>query len=158
MRWDSGSWASPRVMPSGPFVCAGHVEVAQRGAAQTVNPVEPVEHLFNQKLGLAVGVGRKQARIFLDGNRFRLAVDGGGGGEDQTAGAVGQDGLKQCEGGGGVVTKVLLGMEHGLAGLNEGGKVQDAVEGSSLGFGGGENPFQSGPVGQLSLNKFDSGG
>jgi hypothetical protein len=49
-------------------------------------------------------------------------------------------------------------MEHGLAGLNEGGKVEDAVEGFSLGFGGGEKLIQSGPVGQLSLYKFDAGG
>jgi len=49
-------------------------------------------------------------------------------------------------------------MEHGFASLNEGGKVQDAVEGSSLGFGCCEKLIQSGPVGQISLNKFDIGG
>jgi hypothetical protein len=49
-------------------------------------------------------------------------------------------------------------MEHRLAGLDEGGKVEDAVKGCSLGFGGGEKLIQSGPVCQLSLDKIDTGG
>jgi hypothetical protein len=49
-------------------------------------------------------------------------------------------------------------MEHGFAGLDEGGKVEDAVEGSSLGFGGNEKLIQSGPVCQFSLDKIDTGG
>jgi hypothetical protein len=49
-------------------------------------------------------------------------------------------------------------MEHGLAGLDQSGKVEDAVKGSSLIFGGEENPLQSKPVCQLSLNKLHAGG
>ena len=71
---------------------------------------------------------------------------------------MGEDGLEQGEGGGGVVAEELLGMEHGLAGLDEGGKVEDAVEGLSLGFGGGENLLQSGPVCQFSLDELHAGG
>jgi hypothetical protein len=46
-------------------------------------------------------------------------------------------------------------MEHGLTGLNEGGKVQDAFERSTLSFGGCEKLIQRGPIGQISLNKID---
>jgi hypothetical protein len=49
-------------------------------------------------------------------------------------------------------------MEHGLAGLNEGGKVENAVEGFSLGFGCGEYQFQSWTVCQFSLDKFNARG
>ena len=123
-----------------------------------MDAVEPAQHLLNQQLGLAIGIGRKQARIFFDWNHFRLAVDGGGGGEDQPAGAVGEHGFEQGERGGGVVAEELLGMEHGLAGLDERGKVKDAVEGSSLRFGGEENLLKSGPVCQFSLDEFHAGG
>jgi hypothetical protein len=49
-------------------------------------------------------------------------------------------------------------MEHGLAGLDEGGKVEDAVEGISLGFCGGEDVIKPGPILQLSLDKLHSWG
>jgi hypothetical protein len=48
-------------------------------------------------------------------------------------------------------------VEHGLASLDESGKVEDAVEGFPLGFGGGENFFKNWPVCQLSLYKFHAG-
>jgi hypothetical protein len=46
-------------------------------------------------------------------------------------------------------------MKHRFAGLNEGGKMEDGVEGSSLGFGGDENIFKSGAVCQFPLDKID---
>jgi 3-phosphoglycerate kinase len=49
-------------------------------------------------------------------------------------------------------------MEHRLAGLDQGGKVKDAVKGPSLGFGRGKKAFKSGPVGQLTFDKFHAGG
>jgi hypothetical protein len=49
-------------------------------------------------------------------------------------------------------------MDHGLAGLDESGKVEDAVKGFSLSFGGGKDIFKPGSVCQLSLDKFDAGG
>jgi hypothetical protein len=48
-------------------------------------------------------------------------------------------------------------MDHGLAGLNKGGKVEDAVKGFSLSFGGGEDIFKPEPVCQFSLDQFDAG-
>jgi hypothetical protein len=47
-------------------------------------------------------------------------------------------------------------MEHGLAGLDEGGKVENAVKGFSLVFGRGEDIFKPGPVCQLTLDEFHS--
>ena len=49
-------------------------------------------------------------------------------------------------------------MDHGFAGLNEGGKVEDAVEGFSLCFGGGKDFFKPGAVCQLTFDEFDAGG
>jgi hypothetical protein len=71
---------------------------------------------------------------------------------------VGEHGFEQGECGGGVIAEVLFGMDHGLAGLNKGGKVEDAVKGFSLRFGGGEDIFKLGPVCQISLDKLDAGG
>jgi hypothetical protein len=44
-------------------------------------------------------------------------------------------------------------MEHGLTGLDEGGKVKDTVEGPSLGSCGSEKLFNGRPILQLSLNE-----
>ena len=118
----------------GAFGSSSHVEVAQRGIAEAVNAVEPGEHVLHQQLGLAVGVGGIEARIFLDRNRLRLAIDGGGGGEDEAAGAVGENGLKQAKGGGGVVAKEGFRMDHGLAGLDEGGEVENGRRMAGLVF------------------------
>jgi hypothetical protein len=49
-------------------------------------------------------------------------------------------------------------MEHGLAGLDEGSKVKNAVEGPSLGYCGSEKLFNSRPILQLSLDKLHSWG
>ena len=67
---------------------------------------------------------------------------------------MGQHRLKQGEGGGGVVAEVDLGPRHGLAGFNERGEVEDAVEGLALLLGGDEKVFKRGTVSQLPLNKF----
>jgi len=47
-------------------------------------------------------------------------------------------------------------VDHGLAGLNEGGKVEDAVEGFALAFGGDEKVFKQGPVSQIALDEIDA--
>ena len=72
---------------AGAFGCAGHIEVAQGGEAEAMNAVKPGEHVFDQQLGFAVSIGGLEAGIFSDGNGFRLAIDGGGGGEDDACGA-----------------------------------------------------------------------
>ena len=123
-----------------------------------MNAIQPGEHLLDQELGLAVGVGGEQARIFLNRNGFRLAVDGGGGGEDQAAGTVGEHGLKQGKRRGGVVAEEDLGAHHRLAGFNEGGKVEDAVERSSHIVGCDKEVFKREPVSDFALHKLDTWG
>jgi hypothetical protein len=49
-------------------------------------------------------------------------------------------------------------VEHGFAGLDESGKVEDAVKGFSLGLGGCKNLLKSRPVSKFSLNKINAGG
>jgi hypothetical protein len=48
-------------------------------------------------------------------------------------------------------------MEHGLAGLDERGKVKDAVERSSLRFGGEENLLKSRSICQFSFDELHAG-
>ncbi len=140
----------------GAFGGAGDVEVAQRGVAEAVDLVHPAEHVLDQELGFAVGVGGLEARVFGDGDGFRLAVDGRGGGEDQLAGAAGEHGLEQAEGGSGVVAEVKFRLDHGLAGFNESGEMEHAVEGTSLLFCAGEDALEEGPVGQVAFNKLNA--
>jgi hypothetical protein len=49
-------------------------------------------------------------------------------------------------------------MEHGLAGLDKGSKVKDAVKGFSLRLGGCKNLLKPRPVCKFSLNKINAGG
>ena len=137
------------------FVRAGHIEVAQRGVTQAVDAIEPGQHLLHQELGLAVGIGRREARIFLNRNGFRLAVDGSGGGKDQPFWPCSQHGLEQRERGSGVVAEENLRPHHRLASLNERGKVEDGVERLALFAGVFKDGFKSRPVGQLTLDEFD---
>jgi hypothetical protein len=67
---------------------------------------------------------------------------------------VGQHRLQEAEGRGGVVSEKNLWPHHGLAGFNEGGKVEYAVEGLAMCFSRDEKVFKRGPVSQLTLNKF----
>ncbi len=36
---------------------SGYVEVAERGVAEAVNLIEPAEHVLDEELGFAIGVG-----------------------------------------------------------------------------------------------------
>ena len=109
--------------------------------------VKPAQHVLNQELRLSIRVGRKQAGILLNGNHFRLSIDGGGGGKDQAPRSVSQNRLKQREGGGGVIAEEDLWPHHGLARLNKGGKVENAIEGLAFAFGSDEKIFKRGAIG-----------
>ncbi len=141
----------------GAFRCSGHVEVAQRGIAQAVNAVEPGEHLLDEELGFAIGVGGEKTRILMNRNGFRLSIDGGGGGKDQPPGTMGQHSFKQGQGCGGVVAEEDFGADHGLAGFNERGEVENAVERVSQVAGLDEKVFKSEPVRHFTLDKVDAG-
>src|SRR5947209_1087163 len=110
------------------FDGAGDVEVAEAGVAQAVDAVDPGEHVFDEELAFAVGVGGQKAGVFGDGSGFWFAVAGGCGTEDDAVVAGGEHGLKQREGGDSVVAEVELGELHAFAGFNESGEVHDSVE------------------------------
>jgi hypothetical protein len=48
-------------------------------------------------------------------------------------------------------------VDHGLAGLDKGGEVENAVEGSTLIVGGDEKVFKRSTVSHFALNEFDAG-
>ncbi len=109
--------------------------------------------MLDQQLGIAVGICRLQPGIFFYWNGFRLAIDSGGRREDQPSWAVSEHRFKQRQRGSCVVAEKLLRMEHGLAGFDEGGKVENAVKGPSLLLSRGKNVLKRRPVCQLSLNE-----
>ena len=78
MRWDSGSWASPRARHG-----AGNIEIAQTSVTETVYSIHPVEHFFHQQLGFAVGIGGVKSRVFRDRGYVGFAINGGGGRKDK---------------------------------------------------------------------------
>jgi hypothetical protein len=57
-----------------------------------------------------------------------------------------------------VVAKVDLRPDHGLAGLDQCGEMQDAIEGLSLAFGRDEDLLQAAPVFELPLDEFHAFG
>ena len=140
------------------FGCSGYVEVAQRGRAQAVDPVEPVKDVFDEELGFAVGVGGLEGGCLGDRNCLGLAVNGGGGAEDEAFGAAGEDGFEQGQGGSSVVPEIDFRFLHGFAGFDEGGEVENAVKGGSGGGGGAEKAFDPGAVGDVGFDEFDSRG
>jgi hypothetical protein len=66
---------------------------------------------------------------------------------------MGQDCLKKRQSGSGVVAEELLRVHHGLAGLDEGGKVENAAEGPVLTFRSDEKVFNQRPISQLPFHK-----
>jgi hypothetical protein len=135
---------------------AGDVEVAQRGVAQTVDAVEPGEHLLDNQLGFAVDVGGVEARGLLNGDRLRLAVYSSRGRKDQAFGSLGQDGFQKRKRGGGVVAEIDFRGPHRFAGFDESGEMKDCVK-RGAGIGGrNEQIFDQRPVGQITLDEFDS--
>src|SRR6185437_10409 len=134
------------------FDGSGDVEVAEAGVAEAVDAVEPFEHMLDQQLGFAIGVGGFEGGVFADGGGFGLAVDGGGGGKDEAVDSRGEHGLKQAEGGGGVVAEIDFWMLHAFAGLDERGEVHDAVD------SGAEELFERGAVGEIAFDKLHARG
>ncbi len=80
MRWVALGVDWPR-RPCG--IRPGHVEVAQHDGRHVVRLDRVGEHPFHHQLGAAVGVDRRQRDVLRHGTHGRLAVDGGGGGEDE---------------------------------------------------------------------------
>src|SRR5271154_3832449 len=128
---------------------AGDVEVTETGVAQAVDLIDPSEHMFDEKLRLAISIGGLEPGVFADGHAFGVAVNGGGRGEDQPVDLFRDHGFEQAEGGRGVAAEIDLGMFHAFAGFDQGGEVHDSVEGT-----GSEDAFELGAVGNVALNEF----
>jgi hypothetical protein len=109
--------------------CAGGVEIAKDGVAESVNPAKPFEHDFGLQFGLAVRIDGKFPRVFADGDGLRETKDRAGGGENKARDAVAKTGFEKSERGGGVVAEVERGVLHGLGDFGKGGEVHDSVEG-----------------------------
>src|SRR5439155_5796122 len=90
--------------------CAGGVEIAKDGVAESMNLAEPFEHDFGLQLGLAVGIDGKFANVLADRNSLREAEDGAGGGEHKTQDFVAKAGFEKCERSGSVVAEVESGV------------------------------------------------
>ena len=75
----------------------GGVEVAQRGAGEASGGGGPAEHALEEELGLAVGVGGLRGGVFGDRQVFGIAVDGGGGAEDEALDSGGDHGVEDGE-------------------------------------------------------------
>jgi hypothetical protein len=69
---------------------------------------------------------------------------------------VGKHGFKQRKCRSRVITEEEFGLDHGLAGFNEGGEVEDTIEGASRIVSGDEEIFEGEPVSEFALNKLDS--
>ena len=82
------------------LVCTDGVEVAEEHDVPfLVGLLHVHEHLFEHRLGLAVGVGAVSLGALLgDGDDGRVAVDGGGAGEDDVLAAVLAHDVKKDEG------------------------------------------------------------
>src|SRR5215469_11995717 len=82
------------------------VEVTQAGIAKSVGALEPGEHLFNEELGFAVGIGGGKLVVFGNRNGLRLSVNGGSGGENEAQNVVAEHHAQKREGTRGVVVEV----------------------------------------------------
>ena len=110
-------------------VGADGVEVAQQGDVPArIAKLQVGQDLLDEQLGATVGVGGRGGEILADGDAGRVAVDGGGGTEDQVAHPGVGHGAAQAEGSANVVVVVLKGDLGGLAHRLEPGEVDDGVE------------------------------
>ena len=109
--------------------------------------------MFAQQLAFAVGVGGRKPRIFDDGRALGLAIAGSSRAEDEALVAGRVHRVEQAEGAAGVIAKVGFGAAHGLAGLDQSGKMHDAVEASF-----GEGLLEQRAILQASFNQVNAFG
>src|SRR5579872_5329608 len=108
--------------------CACGVEIAQACITQSVNLVEPREHLLDEEFRFAVGICRVNGIVFFDGSAIGRSEERGGGTENETRNFVGENGFEQRESVRGVVAKVRFWKFHRFAGFDGSSHVDDAVE------------------------------
>src|SRR5260370_36996618 len=74
---------------------SGSVEIAEGHIVESGVELVIRQNLFEYELGFSVGVDRRLAMVFGDGNDFGFAVSGGSGGKNEFLYAVAGDGIKQ---------------------------------------------------------------
>ena len=132
---------------------ASGVEVAQRGIAQAVHAVEPVEQALQDVLRFAVGAARHDAFCLRDGDALRVVEEIGRRGEDEPLRAVSHGVLQQIQTVGDVIPQIFEGQRHGFADEGVGGEMHDGLGPLSL-----EQGLDGVEVGQIALDKDGLGG
>ena len=107
----------------------GRIEVAQRRPLQSVRRAVPVQHLFDEQLGLAVRVHGPLWVIFGDWHHIGNAIGGTGRGEHDAPHVRLMHGIQQIQGAGDVIAEILARIRHRLAHIGEGGEVDHGVDG-----------------------------
>ena len=111
-------------------VGAGGVEIAQGDVAEAgIGGGRVAQQHFADQLGAAVGIDGQQRRLLVDRHRFRHAVDGGGGRENEVLHVVRQAGLEQAQAVERIVLIVFQRQADRFAHLDEGGKMHDGANG-----------------------------
>ena len=106
---------------------AGGVEITQGGEMQPVDLVVPVQRLLDGELGVSVGVGRAERRLFAQRFIARL-IHCRGGRQHETRHAGLDRRFDQQQRIDQVVAQELGRILHALAGFDEGGKMHHGVE------------------------------
>lgn len=110
------------------FVRADRVEVAQDADPPGgVGAVEVAQHVFDDQLGPAVGVGCRERVIFGQRQALWVAVDGGGGTEDEGLDTAFAHGAEQAMRADDVVVVVFERFFDGFADRFEPGKMDDRL-------------------------------
>ena len=112
------------------LVCADGVEVAEEyDVPLLVGTLEVHQDFFQHALGLSVGVGAMALGALLgDGDDGRIAIDGGGGGEDDVFASVLTELVEQDEGAVHVVLVIFQGFGNTLTDGFQTSKVDAGIE------------------------------
>jgi hypothetical protein len=106
---------------------AAGIEVAQRGVAQAVDLVGPVQNALQDVLRFAVGAAGNDALAALDRHFRRIVEEVGSGAEDEAGHATIDGALDQVEPVDHIVAQVEKGLAHRLADQGVRGKVHHGV-------------------------------
>ena len=110
------------------LVCSDGVEITEdRNALKLTCVADVLEHSFDNKLGLAIGVCSGKREIFADRNGLGRAVHGCGGRENDRANAVLDHSAEKVEGCVKIVAIIAKGLSAGLADSLKSRKVDDRV-------------------------------
>ena len=105
----------------------GGIEIAEHGVLQAGIGAIVRENLFEYELGFAVRIDGGFAMVLGNGDDFRFAVGGGGGGKDEFLHAVACDRVQQVHAAGYVGSVKDAGLADGFGDQSFGGEVHHGV-------------------------------